>query len=147
MESLIWLILMVAFLIVEAATVTVVSAWFAVGALAAMAASLLGAGVPVQVGVFLVVSAVMLACLRPVAKKHLNPRITRTNIDAVIGSRGYVTADIDNIDAVGSVKLGAMEWTARSSSGENIPRGTLVEVERIEGVKVFVRAVKVTAEV
>ena len=44
------------------------------------------------------------------------------------------------------MKLGAMVWTARSSSGETIPEGTLVKVDRIEGVKVFVTAVEVTAK-
>lgn len=147
MESYIWLALMVVFLVAEAATVVTVSLWFAAGALAALAASLLGAPIWLQVAVFLVVSAMLLACLRPVVSKHFTPRLTKTNIDSVIGSRGYVTADIDNISAVGTVKLGAMEWTARSASGEHIPAGTLVEVERIEGVKAFVKPVKTLAEV
>ena len=65
---------------------------------------------------------------------------------AVIGSRGYVTADIDNVSAVGKVKLGAMEWTARSTTGEKIPAGTLVQVDKIEGVKVFVTMVEAAAQ-
>ena len=40
------------------------------------------------------------------------------------------------------VKLGGMEWTARSTSAEPIKAGTLVKVDRIEGVKAFVSAVK-----
>ena len=147
MESYIWLALMVVFLIAEAATVVTVSLWFAVGALAALAASLLGAGITVQVVLFLVVSAMMLACLRPVVRKHFTPKLTKTNVDSIVGSRGYVTADIDNISAVGNVKLGAMEWTARSTSGEKIPAGTLVQVDRIEGVKAFVTAVETAAVV
>ena len=147
MESYIWLALMVVFLIAEAATVVMVSLWFAAGALAAMAASLLGASVPVQVVLFLAVSAAALACLRPVIRKHFTPKLTKTNVDSIVGSRGYVTADIDNISAVGNVKLGAMEWTARSTTGENIPRGTLVQVDRIEGVKAFVTPVETYAEV
>ena len=147
MESYIWLALMVVFLIAEAVTVVTVSLWFAVGALAALAASLLGAGVTVQVVLFLAVSAAALAALRPVVRNHFTPRLTKTNVDAVIGSRGYVTADIDNVSAVGKVKLGAMEWTARSTSGANIPAGTLVQVDRIEGVKAFVTPVEIPAEV
>ena len=56
----------------------------------------------------------------------------------MLGSEGYVTADIDNMSATGKVKLGAMEWTARSTSGKVIPAGTLVKVDKIEGVKAFV---------
>ena len=147
MNSIIWLALMVVFLIAEASTVVTVSLWFAAGSLVAMAASLLGAPIWLQVALFLVVSAVLLACLRPVIRKHFTPKLTATNVDSVIGSRGYVTADIDNVSAAGTVKLGAMEWTARSTTGENIPAGTLVQVDRIEGVKVFVTAVEVPAQV
>ena len=64
-------------------------------------------------------------------------------MEALVGTRGYVTSDIDNLTAVGQVKLGAMEWTARSTSGDPIPTGTKVKVDRIEGVKVFVSPAEV----
>lgn len=143
--AIIWLSLMVLFLIVEGATVVMASLWFAFGALAAMVASILGAALWLQIVVFFIVSAALLACLRPMVKKHFTPKLTATNVDAVIGARGYVTSDIDNVSATGSVKLGAMEWTARSATGEPIPAGTLVRVERIEGVKVFVSPAAVEA--
>lgn len=141
--AMIWLILMVVFLIVEAATVTLASIWFAGGALCALAVSLLGLKVWVQVTAFLVVSAALLAALRPLTKKYLTPKVTATNVDAVIGSTGLVTAAVDNVTATGQVKLGAMEWTARSTTGEPIPAGTIVRVDRIEGVKVFVTVAEV----
>ena len=147
MEAIIWLALMVVFLITEASTVAMVSLWFAMGSLAAMIAALLGGPVWLQVALFLVVAAVLLACLRPVARKRFTPRLKSTNIDAVIGSQGYVTADIDNVAATGQVKLGGMEWTARSAGGEKISAGTLVQVERIEGVKAFVTPVMVKSGV
>ena len=147
MNTFIWLGLMVLFLIVEAATVTMVSLWFAGGALAALAICALGAGLVWQVITFLVVSAGLLALLRPLARKHFTPKLTKTNVDSVIGMEGYVTADIDNVAATGTVKLGAMEWTARSVTGQKISTGTLVKVEKIEGVKAFVVPVEVPAEV
>ena len=140
----IWLILAVVFLITEAATVTMTSLWFAGGALAALVVAATGGGVGFQVTVCLAVSGALLACLRPIARKHFTPKLQRTNVDAIIGTQGYVTADIDNISATGTVKLGAMEWTARSSGGAPIAKGTLVQVERIEGVKVFVTPVRET---
>lgn len=145
--TIIWLALMVVFLITEAATVTITSLWFAVGALVALLAGVLGAQFWLQVVLFIAVSAATLLALRPIIKKHFTPNLTRTNVDAIIGTQGYVTADIDNVAATGVVKLGAMEWTARSANGSNIPKGTLVKVERIEGVKAFVVPVNVTAEV
>ena len=147
MSTIIWLVLLVAFLIIEAVTVTMVSLWFAGGSLAALIVAATGGSLTFQIFAALVVSALLLACLRPVAKKHFTPKLERTNVDAVIGSLGYVTADIDNIRATGTVKLGSMEWTARSATGAPIVKGTLVKVERIEGVKVFVTPAEVPAGV
>lgn len=139
--AIVWLVFLVLFMLAEAATVTVISLWFAVGALAAMIASLLGAQVWLQVVIFLAVSSVLLCALRPLAKKLFTPRLTRTNVDAVIGSHGIVTKNINNLISEGQVKLGAMEWTARSTSGEPIEAGTQIVVDKIDGVKVFVTPV------
>jgi len=139
---------MLAFLIAEAAcAIHLISIWFAVGALTAMVAAMLSAPVWLQVGLFLVVSGVLLAALWPVTRKFLNPKLTATNIDSVIGSAGMVTEAIDNVAAAGQVKLGAMYWTARSTSGEPICQGTVVKVDRIEGVKVFVSPAEIPASV
>ena len=147
MYAIIWLVLLVAFLIVEAVTVTTVSLWFAGGALAALVVALVSGPVWLQVALFLAVSAVLLACLRPLVRKHFTPKIHSTNVDAVVGQRGYVTVTIDNNAASGTVKLGGMEWTARSANGERIEAGTLVEVCRIEGVKAIVSPAEVTETV
>lgn len=140
MNSVLWFVLLVVFILVEASTVTMVSIWFVIGSLAAMIVSFLGGWLWLQILVFLAVSGVLLLLLRPVAQKYLTPKIAKTNLDSVIGSKGRVTAAIDNVDAAGQVKLGHMEWSARSTDGSPIPKDTLVTVDRIEGVKVFVSA-------
>ena len=145
--AILWLVLLIVFRVVEAVTVTLVSLWFAAGALAALLVSFFGAAIWLQVLIFLAVSAVALAALRPVARKYIRPKITATNVDAVIGSTGLVTVAVDNVTASGQVKLGAMVWSARSTSGDPIPEGTLVRADRIEGVKVFVSPVEVPAAV
>ena len=142
--TVIWLGLVIVFLIVEASCpIHLVSVWFAAGSLAALFVSLMHGPVWLQIAVFLVVSCVLLASLWPLTKKFLKPKLTATNVDSVIGSTGYVTAAIDNVTATGQVKLGAMYWTARSLSGDPIPEGTLVRVDHIEGVKVFVTPAEV----
>ena len=142
MYLIIWLVLMVVFLMVESQSVTMVSLWFAAGALGALIAELCGAELWLQIVIFFAVSIVLLASLRPIARKYFTPKIIKTNVDSVIGQTGLVTADIDNVTAQGQVKLGAMEWSARSTSGENIKAGSLVKVDKIEGVKAFVTPVK-----
>lgn len=144
----VWLVLLIGFLVVEAACpIHLVSIWFAAGALVAMIAAALGAQFWLQITLFMVISGALLALLWPFIRKFLNPNLQKTNIDAIIGSIGTVTEDIENIDAVGQVKLGAMYWTARSTDGNPLCKGTRVRVDRIEGVKVFVSAVEITAEV
>lgn len=146
--AVIWLGLMLIFLIVEAVcAVHLVSIWFAVGALCAMVIAYLSGSITLQVCAFLVVSCALLALLWPLTRKVLNPGLSATNIDSIIGSTGVVTSGIDNIAANGQVKLGAMYWTARSTSGVPIAEGTTVKVDYIEGVKVFVTPADVPANV
>lgn len=136
-----WAVLALGFLVLEGCTVAMVSLWFAFGAAAALILGLLGAAFWLQAAAFLVVSGALLALLRPMLRKYA--KTTKTNVDSIPGSQGLVTESIDNVAYQGQVKLGAMTWTARSSSGAPISAGTQVVVDRVEGVKVFVSPVKV----
>ena len=134
-EAISWFAAMLVFLIVEAACpIHLVSIWFAAGALVAMVISILDGMLWLQITAFCVVSGALLLALWPFIRKFLNPHLTKTNVDAVIGTQGVVTAEIDNLTADGQVKIGGMEWTARSTAGANIPAGTRFQVDRIEGV-------------
>ena len=136
--ELLWLVLLILFLVAEASTAAVTTIWFAAGALVAMVAALLGAEMWLQVVLFAVVSVALLLALRPLLKKYIEPRKVKTNIDALIGVQGVVQERIDNLAGTGKVKIGAMEWTARSHTGDPIETGTAITVEKIEGVKVYV---------
>ena len=137
-EAVFWLIAMIVFMIAEASTVTLVSIWFAVGALAAIVVALLGGGLGLQVSVFLIVSILLLISLRTVVRKYIRPKLIRTNVDSVVGAVGVVTTPVNNVAALGTVKIAGMEWSARSTSGQPLPEGAQVRVDRIEGVKAFV---------
>ena len=141
MMKIIWLVLLIVFAASEAATVGLTSIWFAAGALAALVAALLGGALWVQVTLFLAVSLLCLAAVRPLAKKHLNSRVEPTNADRVIGAEAQVTEDINNIHGKGAVVIRGMAWSARSHDGRPIPADTMVRVLRIEGVKVFVEPI------
>ena len=144
----IWAGLAVLFLIVEAACpLHLVSIWFVVGSVVALIAAMLGWALWLQITLFVVVSGALLAMLWPLVRKYLNPAVEKTNVDSVLGSTGLVTDAIDNLTAVGQVKLGAMEWTARSTSGNPIPKGTLIKVDQIEGVKAFVSPAEVPTNI
>jgi len=133
-----WLALLILFSVGEAITVGLTSIWFAVGSLGALLCALVGGGVWLQLGVFLALSGLTLALVRPLAKKFLSPGYSATNADRVIGQEAVVTQTIDNLRGQGQVNIAGQTWTARSQDDTVIPEGALVQVLRIEGVKVFV---------
>ena len=133
-----WLILLVVFAGVEGLTAVLISIWFCAGSLAAFLASMAHVGIGVQIGVFVAVSLLAMAVVRPLAKKHWQPSIQKTNVDSILGSEGLVIEAIDNIRGTGQVKIGGIIWTARSEGGSPIEEGSLVTVDRVEGVKVLV---------
>ena len=136
--TIFWLAAFIVFAIGEAVTVGLVSVWFAVGTLAAMFATAFGAGLWLQIAVFLGVSALALALFKPLSSKFLKPRISATNADRVIGAQALVTETIDNAQAQGQVRVNGQVWSARSDQDVVIPAGRDVKVLRIEGVKVIV---------
>ena len=133
-----WLALLILFSVGEAITVGLTCVWFAVGALGALLCALAGGNLWLQLGVFLILSGVALALVRPLAKKFLTPGYSATNADRVIGAEAVVTQTIDNLHGQGQVNIAGQTWTARSQNDTVIPEGALVRVLRIEGVKVFV---------
>ena len=139
--SIVWVVLMVVFLVVEAATAGLTCIWFAIGSLAALIAALFDAQLWLQIVWFLVISFVTLYFTRPLVKKYVNSRSQPTNADMVIGKEALVTKDIDNVEATGAVSVGGKVWTARSADGGRIKSGAVVSVLRIEGVKLIVEPV------
>jgi len=141
-EKLIWLGLLILFGAGEAITVGLTSIWFAAGALVALIAALLGGPLWLQIALFIVVSALCMLAIRPIAQKYFNSQVEPTNADRIIGAESIVTEEINNLKATGAVRIGGITWSARSENDAVIPAGTLVKVLRIEGVKVYVEQVK-----
>lgn len=138
--TVLWLVLMLALILVEAATAQLVTIWFALGALAALLTSAFHGPLWLQIVLFAVVSAVSLALTRPLAKKLTKTDKVATNADRVLNQIGIVQEEIDNTKACGTVMVNGAVWSARSADGIPIVSGTRVHVDRIEGVKVIVTA-------
>ena len=139
--SAVWLILLVILAAGEAITVGLTFIWFAVGAIGGLLTAVLGGPVWLQIVVFLVLSALTLVLVRPIAAKLLTPGISPTNADRILSQIALVTEEIDNIAETGQVKLFGQVWSARSENGETIPAQSRVRILRIEGVKVFVKPI------
>ncbi len=136
--QIIWGGLLLLFAVLEGITAGLVSIWFCVGALVALVASMFGANVLIQSALFVILSLVSMALIRPLAKKHLIPNTEATNADRIIGAEAVVKEPIDNLAATGQVQVDGKIWTARTESEETIPVGEIVQVLRIEGVKAIV---------
>ena len=136
--TVIWIVLLVLFLILEAATVQLVSAWFALGALCALLANLCGVGVIWQIVLFLIVSAICLIATRPLVKKMTATKIQKTNADRCIGAEAVVFEEINNLKSTGLVKAMGNTWTARAEDGSVIPKDAVVIVRKMDGVKLIV---------
>lgn len=143
MVSIYWLIAFIVFVGIEIATLALTTVWFAGGAFVAFLLSLVGVNVETQLAVFVIVSFMLLFLTRPLAKKYLNQNITRTNVDSLIGRHARVTSEISNEDETGTAVVNGQEWTARAlNDNDRYPAGMMVEIIRIDGVKLIVAKIK-----
>ena len=139
-SAFIWLAVFVIFLIVEITTVTLVSVWFAGGAMAAFIVNYAGCNnIWIQIAVFVVVSLVLLAVTRPLASKWVNRKLVKTNMDDIIGKKVKILEKVDNINATGMARYNGVEWTVRSNDDNIvIEEGDMVTVLEVRGVKLIV---------
>ena len=138
MTVIFWAVAVVAFVILELATVGLASIWFALGALSALVAALLHAPLWLQIVLFAVVSVATLLLTRPLAKKYINSKTMATNADRVIGRRAVVKERIDELAGTGAVLADGKMWSARTTDGSTVEPGDVVTVREIRGVKLIV---------
>lgn len=134
-----WTSAIILFIVTEAVTASLLTIWFALGSLAALIVVWLGGNLTLQIIAFIVVSAISLYLLFPLAKKHFNTKKEATNADRVIGKQGIVTETINETLGKGQVKVLGNVWSARSETGEIIEENTFVTITKIEGVKLVVK--------
>ena len=137
--TVMWLGILVILVVIELLTMGLTTIWFAGGALVAALISIPGTPLIVQILFFLIVSILLLYFTRPIAVKYFNRDRTRTNVESLIGRQAIVISEINNIEGIGQVNTGGMEWSARSSYHNIvIPVGAVVTVLGIDGVKLIV---------
>ena len=139
MTTLGWVLVSIFLMVIEFVTYTLVSIWFAIGAIGAGVAAGLGASTGIQLLVFAVVSIIMLIVTFPLVKKFKNKTPERLNADRIIGGKGIITQTVDIVLGTGEAKIGGQFWTCRSVDQSVIKKDSIVEVVRIEGVKAIVK--------
>ena len=81
-----WLIAAVALGIIEASTVNLITIWFAISAFVASIFAAIGMGISVQIAVFVVISVILVAVTRPLAKRFVTKKAVATNADRIISA-------------------------------------------------------------
>ena len=135
----IWLIVAGLFALGEVLSVDLVLLMFAGGAVGGLLVALTGLGLVWQLLAFLLVSGMLIAVVRPIAKKHLTEStpLQLTGVDALVGKTARVTRPVDGHG--GRIKLGADEWTARSEySGDRFDVGETVRILKVDGATAVV---------
>lgn len=139
MQAVVWLVLLVLLLIIEAITLGLTTIWFAGGALVAFILATAGVEVLVQIIVFCVVSVLLLIITRPAAVRWVNKDRIKTNAESLIGATAVITEPIDNLAGKGQAQVKGQYWTARAAEDDHkIEAGKTVKIKKISGVKLIV---------
>ncbi len=139
--SYIWLTAIIVLCIAEAATAQLVSIWFVLGAVVSLILSFFVDSLAIQIGVFIIISLILLLITRPLLKGVLHFKKEETNAGRYIGKKAFVLSDINNDLGVGQINVNGVVWGAKSSDGKVIKAGESVVVNSIEGVKCVVSLV------
>jgi membrane protein implicated in regulation of membrane protease activity len=93
----------------------------------------------IQFVVFAITMILLMIYVRPIIKKLFSSKSNKkSNIDLLIGKVCVVDTEINNLKGTGYIKINADYWKAVSSDGSNIPKGTIVVIEKMEGITVTV---------
>ena len=112
---------------------------FSAGAAIAAVAAYAGFAPLEQLAVFVVVSAIALLLVRPLANRISNPNTLPVGTDRLLGKEGIVLETVDPARGSGVVRIGHEPWSADSIDGTPIAAGTMVLVESVEGTHLKVR--------
>ncbi len=136
----VWLGVIIVTAIVEFATMEVVSIWFTIGAVIPFILAATGAVNWIwQVVIFVVLSAIMIVCLRSVTKRFLLKNSNeKTNVDSLIGQKVRMLSRTD-FETVGSVKINDVVWSAIGFSQQTIEKDEIVTILSVQGNKLVVK--------
>ena len=133
-----WATIFVSTLVVEIFTVELISIWFTVGSFVAFFLALCtGLSAAWQIAIFVLISLVLLICMRKICMKLLKNNKEKTNVDALVDSVHTLTKAISD-DAAGEVKVNDVVWRAVSKNGEDIAEKTKVRIVEVKGNKLVV---------
>lgn len=139
----IWLIAAGVFIIGEIITVGFLLFWLGIASLIAMVVSFFTSNVIFQMTVFVISSAILIFATKPLVKKISRKDNISTNVYSIIGKKAIVIEDINWASGTGQIKCEGEVWSAKTKEQIDIPEGSEVEIVSIEGVKAYVKPLKI----
>jgi len=137
----VWLIIFIVTILIEIATAsTLVSIWFSLGSLFAMLVSLVIDSFMIQFVVFIIISIISLAMLRPLLKSKLIAQNISTNADRLIGQNFKVLSNSSDT-VLATVKANGIIWNVKPVDNISLQIDDMVNVISIEGSKLIVKKI------
>ena len=130
-----WLLIILFLGTLEAITINLVSIWFVISALCSLILSFFWDNFTIQFAIFVLLGIILMLLIKKPLEQKLIKQKEKTNLDRIIGMKGIVSENIDEMKT-GEVKVDGKSWSAISSVP--IEKGSIVKVLKIKGVKLEV---------
>lgn len=130
-----WLLIILFLGTLEAITINLVSIWFVISALCSLILSFFWDNFTIQFAIFVLLGIILMLLTKKPLEQKLIKQKEKTNLDRIIGMKGIVSENIEEMKT-GEVKVDGKSWSAISSVP--IEKGSIVKVLKIKGVKLEV---------
>ena len=110
-----------------------------------MVVSFFTSNIIIQMAVFVISSGIFILATKPLINKITKKDVVPTNVYSIIGKPAIVIEDINWETGTGQIKVEGEVWSAKTNDSIIIPKGSEVEIESIDGVKAFVKPIKIAS--
>ena len=136
---IVWLIVVILLVIIEAMTVNLVTVWFIISGIITMFLSFFLSDLISQFAVFVLLGILLMLLTKPFIEEIKKNKEEKLNLERIIGMQGVVIKEIKK-NVVGEVKVDGKVWS--DISDKRITVDSDIIVEEIHGVKLLVSKVK-----
>lgn len=136
----IWVAIICASAIVEAISTDMTSIWVTCGGIVGIILyAIFPNNIWAQIIPAAVVTIILIIFIRPIVRRLMQNKTTKTNADSLVGKKFKLIKDIKP-DAMGEVKINGVIWSvANIDSEEEITAGEEVEICQIKGNKLIAK--------
>lgn len=135
-----WAVIGIVLIIIDIATTTFILLFFGIGALITAVATWIGLTPHLggQLVVFSITSLLTMMLFRKTAQRFFGRSEKELEYTEYIGQNALVTESI-SANGEGRIKYRGTEWIAFTDLSEEIPKGSMVKIEAVDGIKLKVR--------